>query len=405
MLAYFDCFSGISGDMVLGALLHLGVPRDWLQEQLGELKLEGFRLEVEQVHRSGIGALHVDVVCEAERKERSFGEIKRLIEAADLSRRSKGDSLLIFKRLAEAEAAIHGCEVEAVHFHEVGAVDAIVDIVGAVLGLDYLGVTEVHASRLPLGTGFVDCRHGRIPVPAPATVALLKNVPVVGTDIQAELVTPTGAAILTELARSFGAYPPMRIDRSGYGAGLRELNPGPNLLRIVLGGHDKAGRDTPEGYQQDRVWVLETAIDDMTPEVLSYCVERLMGDGALDVLQFPVYMKKNRSGTVLQVICRPEQKEALLQRLLAESSTLGVRHYRTDRRKLARESATISTSFGEIAVKRILLPQGGVRFAPEFEVCRRIALEYDLPLQQVYDRIAAEAPGGADALDKPDANS
>jgi len=394
MLAYFDCFSGISGDMTLGALLDLGVPQDLLQRQLSGLLPEEFYLEVKRVHRNGIGALSVNVICAADPKDRSYADIKALIEASDLTARVKAASAGIFKLLAEAEAGIHGCEVDAVHFHEVGATDAIVDIVGTVIGLDYLQVADVSASRLPLGTGFVNCRHGRIPVPAPATLALLKDVPVVGTDIAAELVTPTGAAILRGLSQEFGAQPCMQISRCGYGAGQRRLDPGPNLLRIVLGRrHDNA--DAPiSGYQQDQVWVLETSIDDMNPELLGYCVERLLADGALDVVLFPVHMKKNRPGTMLQVICRQAQTESLLERILTETTTLGVRHYRADRRILAREVIQAATSYGTIAVKRVHLPHGGVRVVPEFEVCREIAKEKNLPLQVVYDNIVREVSGG-----------
>ena len=390
MLAYFDCFSGISGDMTLGALIDLGVPADWLEEKLSGMPLEGFHLEVNKVHRNGIGASLVQVVCEGDPVERSYADIRSLIYGSNLPDMVKTDSLRIFQRLAEAEAGIHGCEVEAVHFHEVGATDAIVDIVGAVLGLDYLEVAEIIASRLPLGTGFVDCRHGRIPVPAPASLALLKDVPVFGTDIEAELVTPTGAAIITSMAEGFGAQPAMRMLQCGYGAGQRELKPGPNLLRVILGHRNAETDDLADGLEQDQVSVLETAIDDMSPEMTGYCVEQLFEDGALDVALYPIFMKKNRPATLLQVICRPVLKEKLIHRLLTETTTLGVRHHQTDRCILARKETTVNTSFGEIAVKRVRLPDGGFRIAPEYEACRRIALENQLPLQTVYATIARE---------------
>jgi hypothetical protein len=281
--------------------------------------------------------------------------------------------------------------VAEVHFHEVGATDAIVDIVGAVLGLEYLSVTRLVGSRLPLGTGFVNCRHGRIPVPAPATLALLKEVPVVGTDIEAELVTPTGAAIITGLAQGFGPQPAMQIHQCGYGAGRRKLEPGPNLLRIVLGSEKKADEaGLSDGMAQERVWILETAIDDMSAELIGFCVERLFEDGALDVALIPIYMKKNRPATLVQVICRENRKEALLNRLLADTTTTGVRHYQTHRRVLAREEKTVSTSFGKIAVKQIRLPGGRVRLAPEYEVCRAIALEKKMPLHEIYDKLMRE---------------
>ena len=390
MIAYFDCFSGISGDMTLGALIDLGVPAEWLQKKLTELPLEGFDLDVRKVHRNGIAANRVEVVCREDAVERSYADIVALLEKASMSDSARASSLKIFRRLAEAEAGIHGCDVAEVHFHEVGATDAIVDIVGAVLGLEHLGVTETMASRLSVGTGFVDCRHGRLPVPAPATLALLGEVPVVGTGIEAELVTPTGAAIITGMAREFGPQPAMRIHRVGYGAGRRELEPGPNLLRIVLGSGKADEAVLPDGMAQDRVWVLETAIDDMSAELIGFCVERLFEDGALDVALIPMYMKKHRPATLIQVICREERKEALLHRLLTDTTTLGIRHHQTDRRVLAREEKTVSTSFGKIAVKQIRLPGGRFRLAPEYEVCRKIALEKKLPLREIYDKLIQE---------------
>ena len=397
MLAYFDCFSGISGDMTLGALIDLGVPADWLEKELSGMPLEGFRLEVNKVHRNGIGANLVQVVCDGDPVERSYADIRALIENSDLPDRIKTNSLVIFQRLAVVEAGIHGCEVDSVHFHEVGATDAIVDIVGAVLGLDYLKVTEIVASRLPLGTGFVECRHGRIPVPAPATLALLKDTPVIGTDIEAELVTPTGASIITAMASGFGVQPAMKIQQIGYGAGQRELKPGPNLLRVILGHRNAALDDPAAGLEQDQVSVLETAIDDMSPEMIGYCQEQLFEDGALDVVLYPIYMKKNRPATLMQVISRPEQKEKLLYRLLTDTTTLGVRHYQTERCILARDEMTVNTSYGDVQVKRIQLPDGGFRMAPEYEVCRRIALEQKQPLQKIYAEIAREVSDTGEA--------
>ena len=391
MIAYFDCFSGISGDMTLGALIDLGVPPEWLQDQLSGLPLEAFRFDVQKVHRNGIGANLVEVVCGPNPKERSYADITSLIEQSTLPDSVKTTSLQIFGRLARAEAGVHGCDVADVHFHEVGATDAIVDIVGAALGVDYLEITEVYASRLPLGTGFVDCRHGRIPVPAPATVALLENIPVVGTDITAELVTPTGAAIITTVGSSFGTQPPMRINRCGYGAGQRELAPGPNLLRVMLGQLDGAADTQEIGFQQDQVWVLETAVDDMNPEQLGYCIDLFLADGALDVAMVPVYMKKNRPGTLLQVICRERQKEALLKRILTETTTLGVRLNRAERRIVARDTISVDTTYGKIAVKRIQMPGGGVRLVPEYEVCRQIAQRRQLPLRVVYETVMKDA--------------
>ncbi len=398
MLAYFDCFSGISGDMTLGALLDLGVPLPWLRDQLAAMPLKDFRIDVQTVHRSGIAARQIMVADDGTPEARCHEDIKALIASSPLPESVKRRSLDIFRRLAVAEAGIHGCEVEAVHFHEVGATDAIVDIVGAALCLDYLKISEVCASRIPLGRGFVTCSHGRIPVPAPATLALLKNVPVYGTEVEAELVTPTGAAILTSLARSFAPQPPMSIDGIGYGAGRRPLEPGPNLLRVIVGRRLAESTSAESGVEHDQVWVLETCIDDMNPEILGYCTERLFEDGALDVCLLPVQMKKGRPGTLLQVICHGDRREVLLRCILRETTTLGVRYHAAERRLLAREAVTVKTSFGDLTLKKVRQPDGAVRLVPEYEECRRIAREKNLPMRQVYDIIVGEMldkPGGS----------
>ncbi len=391
MIAYFDCFSGISGDMTLGALLDLGVPLPWLREQIAALPLSGFEISVRQVAYSGIRAQRVEVEAHGDHDHRHYGDIRRLIEQSPLPEPARLMALAIFRRLAEAEAGVHGCTPEEVHFHEVGAVDAIVDVVGSALGFHHLGITAAAASPIPTGRGFVDCSHGRLPVPAPATAALLKNVPVLGGGAEFELTTPTGAAIVTSLAQVFGPMPAMTLRGTGYGAGSRNLEPGPNLLRILIG--EPVGDTGPAlgGFIQDRVVVVETSIDDMTPELFGFVMERLFAEGALDVVMIPVHMKKNRPGTQIQVLCTRERLPAVTHCVLTETTSLGVRCHEAGRFMLARESVTVDTSYGRIAVKRVRDPAGGERLVPEFEVCRRIALEKKVPIRVVYDTIAREA--------------
>ena len=387
MDAYFDCFSGISGDMTLGALVDLGVSPGWLQDELTRLPLKGFQLAVTPVVRSGISANLVKVEVHDSKKSRDFKEIKSLIETCPLSETVKSNSLNIFEKLARAEAGIHGCSPEEVHFHELGGIDAIVDIVGTALCLEKLGINKITASKLPLGSGFVDCQHGKLPIPAPATIEILKDVPVYGTEASNELVTPTGAAIIACLADSFGPLPEMSVKKTGYGAGQRELPDRPNLLRIITG----LPAASADGLATDEIIILETCIDDMNPELFGYIMERLFSDGALDVYWIPLHMKKNRPGTMVQVLCEEAGKDRLIQRLLSETTSLGVRYYQATRKILAREHLTIQTSFGEIQVKRIKDPDGSERLVPEYDVCREIALKRDLPLRVVYDTIAKEA--------------
>jgi len=390
MLAYFDCFSGISGDMTLGALLDLGVPLEWLKEQLRRVPLADFDIVVSPVQRHGIHAAAVRVEILDSEASRHYSDIRDLIENSPLSDSVKSTSLAIFKRLAEAEARIHHCPVDQVHFHEVGGVDAIVDIVGAALGLDYLGIKKIVASPVPLGKGFVACRHGKIPVPAPATLGILEGVPVYGTDIPYELVTPTGAAIIRSLAQRFEPLPEMVIARIGYGAGQRDLEERPNLLRIVLAAGSESAADLDGKLSEDQITIVETCIDDMNPEIFGYLMERLFEEGALDVYWIPVQMKKNRPGTMLQVLCKDDSRDRLIGRVLSETTTTGVRYYRSQRRLLRRDQLKINTTYGVIPVKRIQDPGGNIRLVPEYEVCRQIALERKIALRLVYEAVTRE---------------
>ncbi len=380
--AYFDCFSGISGDMVLGACIDLGVPGTYIEEILGGVIPGTFHLDVRRAERQGIGGSRVAVVVDEDRGSRNYEEIKKLVEACSLSERVKDISLTAFSRLAHVEARIHGCPVAEVHFHEIGGVDAMVDVIGAALGMEWLGVEDVVASEIPLGKGFVTCAHGVIPVPAPATIALLEGVPIQGTDVTSELVTPTGAAIVTSLTSRFGAMPRMSVDKVGYGVGKARLEDRPNLLRIIVGNREPA-------FQEDRIQVVETNIDDMNSEVYGFLMERLFEDGALDVSWVPIYMKKNRPGIMVQVLCELGVRERIVDRILTETTATGVRFHEVERRKLARRIETVSTQLGEVRVKMVSASTGTVA-VPEYEDCRRIARDKQLPLRQVYQMISAE---------------
>jgi len=383
MIAYFDCFSGISGDMTLGAFLDLGVPVEWVKEGLDSIPLKGFDLTVTQMSRSGIHAKRVQVDIKDSSKSRDYSQIKSLLKDSPLSPSVKERSLEIFAKIAEAEAEIHNCPIEKVHFHEVGGIDAIVDIVGTALCVDFLKLEKIVASRIPLGRGFIDCSHGTLPVPAPATLKILKDVPVYGTDIPHELVTPTGAAIIVALAESFGKLPDIIVADTGYGAGKRDLESIPNLLRIITG----IAADHQAGLRQDTIVMVETCIDDMNPEVFGFLMDRLFAEGALDVYWVPVFMKKNRPGTMVQVLCRGDRKEAVMDRILSETTSSGVRFYDVHRRILKREQLVVDTLYGSVQVKRIVNPDGSQRFVPEYEVCKKIALEKDIPIRIVYDNI------------------
>jgi uncharacterized protein (TIGR00299 family) protein len=390
MLAYFDCFSGISGDMTLGALIDLGVPLKYLEDRLNSIPLTDFNLTVTPVHRNGIRAMSVVVGMVDDQTARNFSDIRSLIVNCPLSERIKSTSLQIFKRLAASEAHIHSCSTEEVHFHEVGGIDAIVDIVGTAICLDYLGIERIIASHIPLGKGFVTCSHGKLPVPAPATLDILKGVPVYGSDIPHELVTPTGAAIIVTLAEGFGAMPDMTTTDIGYGAGQRELEAGPNLLRIITGTESETATGSSAEILEDRISILETCIDDMNPELFGYLMDRLFADGALDVYWIPIYMKKNRPGTMLEVLCHPDDKESLIRRILSETTTLGVRYYESRRCLLWRDRFEVKTTYGDIPVKRIKDLQGNIRIVPEYDVCEKIAREQNIPLRIVYDTITRE---------------
>jgi uncharacterized protein (TIGR00299 family) protein len=376
-IAWFDCFSGVSGDMCLGALLSAGWPAAELEALPARLGLEGARVSVGVARRGAIQATRVEVAAPGSQPHRHLRHIEAILEAADLPARVRERSRAVFRRLAEAEAAVHGTTPEQVHFHEVGAVDAIVDVVGTVLGLDALGVERVSASALPVGGGSVDCEHGRMPVPAPATAWLLRGVPIVPTPIRTELVTPTGAALLATLAEGWGPPPPCTLEAVGTGAGGRDLPEQANVLRVFLG---RAGEALPG---RRTVTVLETALDDESPQVVAALLSGLLADGALDAMAVPATMKKGRPGVWLVVLCEPAQADRVARRLLEETSTLGVRVRHDERIELPRRAAEVMTPFGAVALKVATLPGGGERAVPEFESVRAAAERSGRPLREV----------------------
>jgi pyridinium-3,5-bisthiocarboxylic acid mononucleotide nickel chelatase len=381
-ILYFDCFAGIAGDMTVAALLELGLPLETLREGLAALPFSGYTLESAPVQRHGIaGTTFRVLLSEEDQPHRHYSSIAAMIEASSLKPRVKELAGRIFLRLAEAESQVHGVALERVHFHEVGAVDSIADIVGVAIGLDYLGVDKVYASGLPFGRGFVQTAHGRLPVPTPATALLMKGIPLTADIGEGERVTPTGAAIVAALAEGFGPPPPMRPERIGYGAGEKDFAEVPNLLRLVLG--EATGAAETESQE---VLVIETQIDDMNPELLGFLMERLLGAGALDVTFSALQMKKNRPGTLVSVLAHPADLDKLSGIILAESTAIGLRYYPTRRITLSRRIEEHATSLGPVQVKVL----GNGRVAPEFEACRSIALQSGLPLLEVYRIVERE---------------
>lgn len=384
-LAYFDCPSGASGDMILGALVDAGVSLDSLRAELVKLPLAGYRLSARQVTRAGIRATKVDVEVDRRPHEpRALPEILVLFDQSTLPEPVKADARRIFTRLGEAEARAHGTSVEKVHFHEVGATDAIVDVAGALIGLRMLGVEAIHVSALPLGGGMAEGAHGTIPIPAPGALELLKGFPLFDSGIRAELVTPTGAAILATLAASAGQMPPMTVQAIGYGAGTRELSI-PNVLRLIVG----EAPAVPSG-PAERVVQLETTIDDMSPQLYEPLLDRLLEAGALDVFLTPVIMKRSRPGVVLTLLCAPESVSDLSAILFQESTTIGVRWTDYQRTRLDRELVVLPTTYGPISFKVSRLSGQPVTVTPEFEEVRRIAREKGLPVRDVLDQARAD---------------
>ena len=376
-VAYFDCPAGISGDMVLGALVDAGLALETLQEELAKLDLHEYQIQARKVEKHGITATKVDVVAQEGHVHRGLSDILEIIGKSDISKTAKDRAEAIFRRLAEAEAEVHGVPIDRIHVHEVGAVDAIVDVVGAAVGLDLLGVERVYGSMLRFGTGTVRSAHGTLPVPVPAVVSLCRGRPAERTGIPCELTTPTGAAILTTLASGIGDRVVMTSEKIGYGAGNRDLEQVPNLLRLEVG-------ETDPATQTEKLTLIETNIDDMNPEVYGYLVERLFEGGARDAYLTPLVMKKGRPGVMVSVLTDPARANALADTLLRETTTLGLRITQVDRLALPRTSTTVETPYGTVALK-VALQGERRRFTPEFEDCARIARERNVPILDVYN--------------------
>jgi len=377
-LCYLDCFSGISGDMLLGALADAGAAPAAIARELDKLALAGVSVAFEKCSRKGLAATRLRVEVPAGQHHRHLGQIEEIIRRASLAPRVTERSIAIFRRLGEVEAAIHQVPVEKVQFHEIGAADSIVDIVGACVAFELLAIDRIHCSPLNLGSGTVNTEHGALPVPAPATAALLAGKPVYARGPAAELTTPTGAAIAATLAESFGPLPPMRLEIAGYGAGEQEFPGQANLLRVMIGEGSGAA-------EASTVAVIEAHIDDSSPQVLAYAMERLLEKGALDAAYSPLLMKKGRPGSLLRVVARPEDRERLAQMVFAETSTLGLRIYDAERRVQARAIVEVDTPRGKVRIK---VGDTG-SFAPEYEDCRRLALETGAPLKEIFAQAQA----------------
>jgi uncharacterized protein (TIGR00299 family) protein len=379
---YFDCFSGISGDMILGALVSLGVDIKEIQNRLKSLNLKGYKLNSRQVKRNGLVGTKVNVILnhatQKSNRVRPFNDIKSLIEKSTLPKIVKVNSIAIFRRIGKVEAKVHGTTINKVHFHEVGAIDSIIDIVGGSLAIALLDADLIISSPINTGEGVVKCEHGILPVPAPATLELLKGIPCYSSGVEKELTTPTGAAFIGHFAEKYGSLPNMEMLSTGYGAGTHEIKKIPNLLRVVLGMSE-------ESSHHRSMKVIETNIDDMNPEFYDYVIDQLFKVGAVDVFFAPINMKKNRPGILLSVITSKKYFDSVVQVLLEETSTLGVRYYDVDRVVLPRKHKIIMTAFGKVRVKIGGLGETTRTISPEYEDCKKIALKKEIPIKKVYD--------------------
>jgi uncharacterized protein (TIGR00299 family) protein len=378
-LAYFDCFSGISGDMTLGALVDAGCSADLLRAELQALKVPGWELSTEKVWKNGMSATYVRVKTQDQQKHRSLSTILEILKSSPLAAPVRERASAIFQKLGEAESHVHDAPIEKVHFHEVGAVDAIVDIVGACIGFHALGIERFACSPLNVGGGTAKMAHGVLPVPAPATARLLQSAPTFSNGVQRELVTPTGAAIVATLCDSFGPQPPMTVSAIGYGAGTADLEGQPNVVRIMIGEAAEKSAATLD----EEISIIEANLDDMNPQIYGYVLEKALSAGALDVYTTALQMKKNRPGTLLTILCRPEDAAKLMSLIFAETTTLGVRTHRAQRRILPREWVNVSTTYGDVRIKLSRSNGHILHAAPEYDDCRKLAVEKQVPLQQV----------------------
>jgi uncharacterized protein (TIGR00299 family) protein len=377
-IAYLDCVSGISGDMLLGALVDAGVDLARIEAGINSLGFPPIRLVRDEVKRAGFRAAKIRVEHEPEHAHRHLHHITDKIDASQLTPTQKDLAKRIFTKLGEAEAHVHGTTIRKVHFHEVGAVDSIADIVGAAIGLDLLGVDRIVCAPVPTGGGYITIAHGRVSVPAPATAELLRGIPLAPSIVELELTTPTGAAVVATVVDEFGGLPPMTIEQIGYGAGDRDMKEQPNVLRLVVG-------TSGDGLATDVIWVLETNLDNVTAETIGHTTNLLLEAGALDVYTTAIGMKKNRPGTMLTVLCQPELAAKLEKILFRETRTLGIRRWPASRHKLERKAHTVETRWGAVEGKLAWVAGEATTFSPEYEACRRVATAHNVPLRDVYD--------------------
>jgi len=379
-IAYADCFSGVSGNMFLGALLHAGLDGKLLYEAIEKLDIGPVSLDITTKNDNSIASISVVVKGEGRSELRKLSSILHILDKSGLPQKVIAKSAAVFRELAAAEAKVHGISIEDVHFHELGAIDTIVDIVGTVIGLYYLGIERLTSSSVPLGRGIIRCAHGSLPLPAPAVCELLSGIPVHGVDIEQELVTPTGAALLKVLAESFGPMEPMTVEKTGYGSGSHVLPDNrPNLFRLIIGRAHTAN-------EAQEVEIIETNLDDWNPEGFPYVCDLLISRGALDVSLAPQQTKKGRPGFRLQVICAPAYSQILKTIILSETSAIGLRYRKEHRTTLKRGPVFVETEWGKVQAKKVQSPSG-IRITPEYEACREIALLHDVPLQQVYEAV------------------
>ena len=378
-VAYFDCFSGISGDMTLGALIDAGVTVERLRAELAGLQVPGWEISAEKVWKNGMAATFASVTSHERQTHRGLTQILEILNKSSLDSSVRERAATVFRTLGEAEAGVHDVPLEKIHFHEVGAVDAIVDIVGACVGFAALGIEKFVCSPLNVGGGTAKMAHGVLPVPAPATATLLLGKPTYSNGVQRELVTPTGAAIVSTVCDSFGPQPAMTVSAIGYGAGSADLEGQPNVMRLMIG---EAARTVVPGFDEE-IAVIEANLDDMNPQIYGYFLEKALAAGALDVYTTPVQMKKNRPGTLLTLLCRPSDASALMSLVFAETTTFGARTYRAQRRTLPRESVSVHTRYGDVRMKLSRVNGTIQHAAPEYDDCRKLALEKNVPLQNV----------------------
>jgi len=383
-IAYFDCFSGISGDMTVGALLDAGLKIETLEKELKKLGLSGYQLEVKKVVKKGISATQFKVKIKEKGVERRLKDILTILEESKLDEENKKETKKIFFNIAQAESKIHKKEIDKIHFHEIGGLDSIIDITSTVIGIKTLGIEEIHSSALPVGKGFIKCAHDVIPVPAPATLELLKNIPTYSGGIESEMITPTGAAIISTLAKSFGERPLMKIGRIGYGAGEKEFTI-PNLLRVSIGEKILKNENLKDGYVSDEAVLIETNIDDMNLEFYDYIMDQLFFQGALDVFLTPIQMKKNRPAHMLSIIVYKQNLKEILEVLFSESTTLGVRVREVKRLRLSQQNFIAETKYGKIRVKVGMFKGEIKNIAPEYEDCKKMAKQHQVPLKEVYE--------------------